>query len=66
MLFRILIYDYLGREVKTLVNETRPAGTWVARWDGTDNHGESVGSGVFFYRLQADHFHETRKLIMIR
>jgi flagellar hook assembly protein FlgD len=55
------VYDLLGREVATLVNEQKPAGTYTQQWNAT-----SLPSGVYFYRLQAGAFTETKKLILLR
>jgi FlgD Ig-like domain/FG-GAP-like repeat/FG-GAP repeat len=45
------IYDVLGREVKTLVDERENAGQHVVHWDGTNQHGRHVTSGVYFYQI---------------
>jgi photosystem II stability/assembly factor-like uncharacterized protein len=55
------LYDVLGREVATLVNESKDPGTYTATWDAT-----GMGSGVYFYRLMAGSFVETKKLILLR
>jgi hypothetical protein len=55
------VYDVLGREVATLVNEVKPPGEYTVWWDAT-----GVPSGVYFYRLTAGAFSETRKLILLR
>lgn len=60
------IYNILGEKVKTLVNETRDAGTYNVRWDGRDEAGSSVASGIYFYRLQTNHFVETKKMILMK
>jgi hypothetical protein len=57
----IKILDVLGREVATLLNEVKPAGTYTARWDAS-----CVASGVYFYRLQAGSFVQTRKMLLLR
>ena len=59
------IYNVVGQKVKTLVNETLPAGTHVRQWDGTDETGSSVSSGVYLYRIQADSFVDTKRMIML-
>ncbi|MCP4707880.1 MAG: T9SS type A sorting domain-containing protein, partial [Planctomycetes bacterium] len=46
---KIKIYNVNGQLVKTLVDEVRPAGKYEVNWDGTDNHGRSVSSGLYFY-----------------
>lgn len=55
------VYDILGREVSTLVSEELPAGTYSRQWSAVD-----LPSGVYFYRLQAGWFTDTRKLILQR
>jgi poly(3-hydroxybutyrate) depolymerase len=55
------VYDILGREVATLVNEQKPAGTYNVQWNAKD-----LTSGVYYYRLQAGSFTETKKLILLR
>jgi hypothetical protein len=55
------IYDLLGREVATLVNEERTAGSYGVQWNA-----ERFSSGVYFYKLEAGSFSQTRKLMLIR
>ena len=55
------IYNLLGQEVATLVNEARPPGTYTVRWDGSGQP-----SGVYFYRLQAGEYVETKKAILLK
>jgi hypothetical protein len=57
----VRVYDLLGREVATLVNEQKPAGVYTARWDATH-----FASGVYFYRLQAGAFSDTKKLLLLK
>jgi len=63
---RISIFNVLGQEVTTLVNETQPAGTYETNWDGLDHTGKRVGSGVYFYRISAGNFSETRKMVLLK
>ena len=60
------IYDLLGQEVRTLVNETQTAGYRSVTWDGKDNLRQSVSSGVYVYRLETSEFVKTRKLLLIK
>ena len=46
------IYDILGQEVRTLINENKPAGYHSVVWDGKDNSGQQLSSGVYFYSLK--------------
>jgi hypothetical protein len=55
------IYDILGREVATLVNQKREPGKYTVRWDAS-----GAASGVYFYRMQAGDFVTTKKLVVIR
>jgi len=58
---RLKIYDMLGREVAVLVNEEKPAGNYSIKFNGSN-----LASGVYFYRLQAGVFVETKKLLLLR
>ncbi|MEK9137640.1 MAG: T9SS type A sorting domain-containing protein, partial [Bacteroidota bacterium] len=55
------VYDVLGREVATLVNEAKQPGTYTVQWDASN-----IPSGVYFYRLKAGEFKSTRKLLILR
>jgi hypothetical protein len=58
---RLSVFDILGREVSVLVNERRDAGAYEVKFDGSN-----LASGVYFYRLQAGSFVQTRKLLLLR
>ena len=64
------IYDMLGQEVRTLVNESQSMGCHSVLWDGKSSLGESVGSGVYFYQLYATgravNFIETKKVLLVK
>ena len=61
------IYDTSGRLVRTLVNENSEiAGDYTVKWDGKDNNGEKVSSGVYFSRLKTEDFTSTKKIILVR
>jgi|GEM_PF-1968630 len=63
---RLTIYDILGRRVQTLVDQEMSAGKHAATWDGTDIHGNTVASGIYFYRLKAGDLAETKKMILMK
>jgi len=63
---RIKVYDVLGKEITTLVNGQKPAGNYQIVWDGTDNFGNKVTSGVYFYRIDTDNFVQTKKMVLIK
>ncbi|MBN2227002.1 MAG: T9SS type A sorting domain-containing protein [candidate division Zixibacteria bacterium] len=60
------VYDILGRKVTTLVNEIQSAGTYSAVWDGLGATGQRVASGIYLYRLSANGFTQTRKMILLK
>jgi len=60
------IFDILGREIKTLVSENQNAGYYWIVWDGTDNSGNNVTSGIYIYRLVADNFIASKKMLLIK
>lgn len=63
---KLKIYDMLGHEVKTLVNDNRPAGTHQAVWDGSDRFGKQAASGVYFYKIETPGFSKTMKLVLMK
>ncbi len=62
----LTVYDILGRNVKTLINDFTQAGKYTVSWDGTNNKGERVASGVYMYRLVAEDFVQTKKMVLLR
>jgi hypothetical protein len=60
------IYDLLGKQIKTLVNQSQNAGKRTAVWDGTDNLGRQVSAGVYLYRIKAGEFSQTRKMLLLK
>jgi flagellar hook assembly protein FlgD len=52
--------------VKTLVNEEQEAGYFRTQWNGKDNSGRRIASGVYFYRLSAGDYEKTRKMVFLR
>jgi len=62
----IVVYDVNGREVRTLVHENKGGGAGTVVWDGLDNTGERVASGVYFAKLDVDGLTASGKLIMLK
>jgi hypothetical protein len=60
------VYDVAGHLVRTLVDARRSPGTYAARWDGRDEHGRGVASGVYFYQLRAGDFSRTRRMVLLK
>ncbi|MDQ7066325.1 MAG: FlgD immunoglobulin-like domain containing protein, partial [candidate division KSB1 bacterium] len=63
---QLRIYDRLGREVRTLADQTLEAGSHLLRWDGRDNAGRIVASGVYFYELITPAEKLSRKMVLMR
>jgi len=62
----IKIYDMLGSEVVTIVNEDMSPGKYSVEWSGTDSLGNHVPSGVYFYTISAGKYHDTKKMIFMK
>ena len=62
----VTIYNELGQSIRTLVNTTQPAGSYSVTWDGRDDRGRSVASGVYFYRLTTDQLVQARKMVLLK
>jgi hypothetical protein len=62
----LAIYNASGQLVKTLVEGVQPAGSHDFVWDGHDAKGASVSSGVYFYRLTAGKFNQTKKMVLLK
>ncbi|MFC1509701.1 NosD domain-containing protein, partial [Candidatus Omnitrophota bacterium] len=60
------VYDMRGALIRTLVDGVRSPGHYSSTWNGRDENGRRVSSGVYLYRLQADGFKETKKMILLR
>ena len=63
---RVEVFNVLGQKVKTLANEFSKAGYKRVEWDGTDDNGSSVASGVYLYRMTAGDFSETKKMLLLK
>jgi hypothetical protein len=61
----LVIYSVNGRLVRRLVKGTRESGRHTANWDGRDDAGEKVGSGIYFYQLTAPGVEESRRMILL-
>jgi hypothetical protein len=62
----LTVYDASGRQVRSLVRDRKPAGPNSVRWDGKDDSGRGVATGVYFYRLQAGGVSQTRKMVLLK
>jgi len=62
----LTIFDLNGRMIRKLVSAKKPAGYHGVSWEGKDEQGRPVGSGVYLYQMRAAHFSQTRKMLMIK
>jgi hypothetical protein len=62
----IVIYDIMGRQVKTLLNELQEPGYRSIKWSSTNDAGELVSTGVYFYMISAGQHHSVKKMLLIK
>ena len=62
----LVIYDVLGRQVRTLVNQDLTAGYHKAVWDATDDMGRPLSGGLYIYRIKAGSYSKTRKMVLLK
>lgn len=60
------VFNILGQNVVTLVDEFKPLGVYAIDWDGTDAAGQPVPSGMYFYRVTADGFNSVKKMVLLK
>ena len=65
-LVNITIYDMLGREVKTLINQTQDAGYKSVIWDATNDYGKPVSAGIYLFQIQAGEYISTKKMVLLK
>jgi hypothetical protein len=63
---KLVIYDMLGRRVRTLVDQSQQAGRYAITWDGRNEQGQNVASGTFIYQLRAGNFVQTHRMALVR
>lgn len=62
----VTIFNALGQKVKTLVDRNMQAGNHIATWDGTNELGQPLATGMYYYSLQADDFSQTKKMMLVK
>ena len=62
----LILYNILGQKVKTLVNEYQSAGYRMIHWNGRDDEGNEIPSGLYFYKIKTPKYSETKKMILLR
>lgn len=63
---RLFVYNLLGERVRTLVDEPKSAGNYEIRWEGKDDQGKELASGVYLYRLHAGKFTQSNKMLLLK
>jgi hypothetical protein len=63
---KLTIYNVLGQEIKTLINTSQNAGSHTITWNATNNMGQKVESGLYFYTLRAEGVQMTKKMILMQ
>ena len=62
----ITIYDMMGRQVKTLINQTQDTGYRSVIWDATNDYGKPVSAGIYLYQIQAGEYMQTKKMVLLK
>ena len=60
------IYDLMGRNIKSLINTGQVAGYYEIHWNATNNNGEVVPAGMYFYMIRAGEFTSTKKMVLLK
>ena len=63
---RLDLYNLLGRRVRTLFDGPLDGGYYSLAWDGTDQNGRQVASGIYFYRMTTSDFAQSRKMLLLK
>ncbi len=62
----VKIYNLRGQIIRNLLDEKKPRGSYSIQWDGRNDSGESVSSGIYFYRIQAGDFSEMKRMVIMK
>ena len=62
----LAVFNLLGQRIRTLISGRQNAGEYAVEWNGVDERGNPVGSGVYFYQMKAENFSENRKMVLMR
>ncbi|MCG8604091.1 T9SS type A sorting domain-containing protein [bacterium] len=63
---QLLIYNILGERVRTLVDESRFAGSYFVEWDARNDHGVRLSTGIYIYQLIAGDFKQTKRMLLLK
>lgn len=62
----LTIYNLLGQKIRSLVDKEQEAGLHAVHWDGHDENGTSVASGIYLYAIGAGEFKQVKKMVLVR
>ena len=62
----IMIYDIMGREIRSLVSGHQDAGFRIVNWDATNDYGQAISAGMYIYVIQAGDFRMTKKMVLLK
>ena len=62
----VIIYDVMGRKIKSLINTNQEAGYRSITWDATNDLGQPVSAGMYIYTIQAGEFRQTKKMVLLK
>ena len=62
----IVIHDIMGKKIKRILSGNHMTGQNSIQWDGTNNKGETVSAGVYFFSIEAEGYLETKKMILLK
>ena len=62
----IIIYDMLGRKIRTLINEQQDPGYKSLIWNATNDYGKPVSAGIYLYQIQAGEYIQTKKMVLLK
>ncbi len=63
---KLYVYNVLGQRVRVLVDETQEAGHQSVIWDGKDEDGREVASGIYFYKIKTEGYQKTKKMVLLK
>jgi flagellar hook assembly protein FlgD len=65
-LVKITIYDMMGRQTRTLINNQQAAGYKSIQWNATNDAGQPVSAGLYLYTIQAGNFRQAKKMVLLK
>lgn len=63
---KLVVFNMLGQKVRTLADQQMMAGSYIATWDGRDDRGNQLSSGVYYYRLETQSLTVTRNMVLLK